>query len=152
MPHDRALLAAVLALALLPASAGAQAPQAAPAAPASPTEPAPAAPSAPPADDPLAADREDGSLVETPVDERMVEVSLGDWGVKNEVASALEVGISDVPLTVVVDTNLAAEVCPIGQDDLSEQSVVAATRTCAAKTFVPALADRAREQMRPPAR
>lgn len=132
MPHSRALLAAALAVLLAPAAA-AQTPP----------------PPAPPGADLLAPEPETDLVIEPPVDERMVEVSLGDWGVKNEVASALQVGLAEVPLTVVVDTGLAAEVCPISRDDLTEQSVVAATRTCAAKTYVPALADKAREQMRP---
>ncbi|SKA34388.1 hypothetical protein [Consotaella salsifontis] len=71
---------------------------------------------------------------------RLVRVSLGDWGVKTKLASELDIGIAEVPLTIDIDSRLAGVVCPVSRDDLQQQAV-RADRSCAAKTVVPELLD-----------
>ncbi|MEF2074562.1 hypothetical protein [Consotaella aegiceratis] len=79
----------------------------------------------------LSSTAEDNLLAE----EAMVEVSLGDWTLKNALADALGIKVSSVPLTVQVTPDTAAEVCPVSQTDLEQQQVVQVSRTCAAKTL-----------------
>ncbi|MEX6505441.1 hypothetical protein [Jiella sp. M17.18] len=74
----------------------------------------------------------------------MVEVSLGDWGVKTRLAADLSQEIGDIPLTVSVPADVASRVCPVGADDLEQQVVVSPTRTCTAKSASPALRDAVR--------
>ncbi len=91
--------------------------------------PAAAQDAAAPTEDPAALDP----------DTMMVEVSLGDWGVKTALASKLDRKISDIPLTVRVPPDVAHEVCPLDQSDLDQQAVVSPRRTCAAKKMTEAL-------------
>jgi hypothetical protein len=86
--------------------------------------------------------------VENPA--RLVEVSLGDWGVKTTLARELNVGIADVPLTIAVPAEVAAEVCPVSSTDLDQQEVVSPTRTCAAKSLTDGLRSEVLKQVRPP--
>ncbi|MCE7029823.1 hypothetical protein [Jiella avicenniae] len=87
------------------------------------------------ADDPVAADEQS----------MLVEVSLGDWGVKTSLASKLSRKISDIPLTVTVSPDIAHEVCPIDRGDLDQQAVVSPRRTCAAKKTTEALESAVRD-------
>lgn len=75
----------------------------------------------------------------------LVEVSLGDWGVKTSLASKLSRKISEIPLTVMVSPDIAHEVCPIDRGDLDQQAVVSPTRTCAAKKMTEALESAVRD-------
>ncbi|UIJ73950.1 hypothetical protein [Aurantimonas sp. HBX-1] len=95
----------------------------------------------------LAQVSEPAADVENPA--RLVEVSLGDWGVKTALARDLAVGIADVPLTVAVPEALAAEVCPVSDEDLEQQEVISPTRTCAAKSLTDGLRDEVRKQVQP---
>ncbi|MCB8837772.1 hypothetical protein [Aurantimonas sp. VKM B-3413] len=79
--------------------------------------------------------------------EQGVEVSLGDWAVKTQLASDLSRKISDIPLTVRVPEDVAAEVCPLGSDDLAQQATVNPTRTCAAKSLTDALKEAVRRSL-----
>jgi len=76
--------------------------------------------------------------------EDLVEVSLGDWGVKTRLASDLSRRISEIPLTISVPSDVASKVCPLDTSDLEQQGVVSPTRTCAAKTT----SDELREEVR----
>lgn len=80
----------------------------------------------------------------------LVEVSLGDWGVKTTLANELEIGIGEVPLTVAVPAEIAAEVCPISSDDLEQQETISPTRTCAAKSLTDGLRSEVEKQLQPP--
>ena len=80
----------------------------------------------------------------------LVEVSLGDWGVKTALARELDVGIGDMPLTVAVPAEVAAEVCPISSDDLEQQEIISPTRTCAAKSLTESLRSEVQKQLQPP--
>ena len=84
---------------------------------------------------------------EPSVGEQAVEVSLGDWEVKTKLASDLSRKISDIPLTVKVSEEVAAEVCPLGSDDLAQQATVNPTRTCAAKSMTDALRQAVRHSL-----
>ncbi|NDV86850.1 hypothetical protein GTW51_09055 [Aurantimonas aggregata] len=95
----------------------------------------------------LAQVAERGADVENPAG--LVEVSLGDWGVKTALAKDLSVGIADVPLTVAVPAALAADVCPVSGEDLEQQEVISPTRTCAAKSLTDGLRDEVRKQVQP---
>ena len=77
-----------------------------------------------------------------------VEVSLGDWAVKNALARALQVKVSEVPLTVSVAPEIASAVCPLSHDDLEQQKVTSATRTCAAKRVSDELREAVRQQVK----
>ncbi|MBB4001171.1 MAG: hypothetical protein V7704_14115 [Aurantimonas endophytica] len=79
----------------------------------------------------------------------LVEVSLGDWGVKTALAKDLSMGIADVPLTISVPADMAAEVCPISDEDLEQQEVISPTRTCAAKSLTDGLRAEVRKQLQP---
>ncbi|NDW07215.1 hypothetical protein [Jiella pacifica] len=85
--------------------------------------------------DPLASDEQS----------MLVEVSLGDWGVKTSLASKLSRKVSEIPLTVKVPSRVAREVCPIDRGDLEQQAVVSPTRTCAAKKMTDALESAVRD-------
>ena len=67
--------------------------------------------------------------------ESTVEVSLGDWDVRTTIAKTLGAAVSDVPLTVSVET------------DLEQQAVTSPTRTCAAKSAVPELIEAVKLQL-----
>lgn len=91
-----------------------------------------------------AAAAQDGtSLIDDPAaldpEAMLVEVSLGDWGVKTALASKLSRKISEIPLTVRVSPDIAHEVCPLDRRDLDQQAVVSPSRTCAAKKMTEAL-------------
>ncbi len=83
-----------------------------------------------------------------PIDTNLVDVSLGDWALKNELASQLRVKVSQIPLTVAVSSSVASQVCPIGNDELDQQKVTSATRTCAAKQMTDELREEVRTQVR----
>ncbi len=83
-----------------------------------------------------------------PIDSNLVDVSLGDWTLKNELASQLQVKVSQIPLTVAVSSEVASQVCPIGHDELDQQKVTSATRTCAAKQMTDELREEVRTQLR----
>lgn len=95
----------------------------------------------------LAQVSEPGTDVENPAG--LVEVSLGDWGVKTSLARELAVSIADVPLTVAVPAALAADVCPVSDEDLEQQEVISPTRTCAAKNLTDGLREEVRKQVQP---
>ena len=97
--------------------------------------------------DPSAAVAAEAPLLD-PIDSNLVDVSLGDWALKNELASQLKVKVSQIPLTVAVPSKIASEVCPIGNDELDQQKVTSATRTCAAKQMSDELRDEVRGQLR----
>ncbi|TFF21629.1 hypothetical protein E3C22_13105 [Jiella endophytica] len=84
-----------------------------------------------------------GSVAEDPIEAdpatALVEVSLGDWEVKNSIASKLSRKLSDIPLTVRVKPDIANDVCPLGRSDLDQQVAISPTRTCAAKKTSEAL-------------
>ncbi|MEN3793343.1 hypothetical protein [Fulvimarina sp. MAC3] len=69
-----------------------------------------------------------------PIISNLVDVSLGDWDVRTEISKQLDIAISDVPLTIVVEPELASEICPVRDSDLKQQQDVSAVRTCAAKS------------------
>lgn len=71
---------------------------------------------------------------EDPIASDGVDVSLGDWDVKTEISKQLDLSISDVPLTVSVEPDLASQICPVRESDLEQQEIVSAVRTCAAKS------------------
>ena len=77
-----------------------------------------------------------------------VEVSLGDWEVKNALAKALQVKVSEIPLTVAVAPEIASAVCPLSHDDLEQQKATSATRTCAAKRVSDELREAVRQQVK----
>lgn len=79
--------------------------------------------------------------------ESTVEVSLGDWDVRTTIAKTLGAAVSDVPLTVSVEPDLASKVCPIKETDLEQQAVTSPTRTCAAKSAVPELIEAVKLQL-----
>lgn len=83
-----------------------------------------------------------------PIDSNLVDVSLGDWELKNKLASQLKVKVSQIPLTVAVTSDVASKVCPIGHDELDQQKVTSATRTCAAKQMTDELRETVRTQLR----
>ena len=76
-----------------------------------------------------------------------VEVSLGDWDLKNALATDLGIKVSEVPLTISVTPELAGKVCPISREDLAQQEVISPTRTCAAKEMTEELRDEVRRGM-----
>ncbi|KQT83399.1 hypothetical protein [Aurantimonas sp. Leaf443] len=80
----------------------------------------------------------------------LVRVSIGDWSVKTGLASELGVKTSALPMTVSVSPEIAARVCPLGRDDLEQQKVVSATRTCAAKSATPELREAVGRNLRAP--
>lgn len=133
MTAYRAISTALLAAALAAASPAAAQTQAQPQAP---TEVAPMPEPLDPAD-----------LPDAP-SPTMVEVSLGDWTLKNELASQLGVKVSQIPLTVAVSADLASKACPISSDDLEQQQVISPTRTCAAKTMSNELRDEVGKHLR----
>lgn len=153
VPRDfvPALLGAVL-LAAAPATGFAQTSPPASAPDASPADPlAPDASSADPlAPDASFADPVDLDELADETDAGLVEVSLGDWKLKNELASDLGVTVSRIPLTVFVSPELASRACPISSDDLEQQQVISPTRTCAAKTMSDALRSEVRQHLRTP--
>lgn len=110
------------------------------------TEAAPASPGSAPAAS--AAEAVPLQPVGDPVDSNLVDVSLGDWELKNELASQLKVKVSQIPLTVAVPSDIASRACPIGNDELDQQKVTSATRTCAAKQLTDELRDEVRSQLR----
>ncbi|MER0239616.1 hypothetical protein [Fulvimarina sp. MAC8] len=71
---------------------------------------------------------------EDPISSEKVDVSLGDWDVRTKISEELSVAISDLPLTIAIDPDLASEVCPVRESDLDQQETVSAVRTCAAKS------------------
>ena len=83
-----------------------------------------------------------------PIDSNLVDVSLGDWKLKNELATQLQVKVSQIPLTIAVSSDVASQVCPIGHDELDQQKVTNATRTCAAKQMTDELRKTVRTQLR----
>ena len=80
----------------------------------------------------------------------LVEVSLGDWAVKTTLAQDLGVGIAEIPLTVSVPAEVAADVCPVSSDDLEQQEIISPTRTCAAKRLTEGLRSEVEKQLQPP--
>ena len=108
------------------------------------------APPASSASEPAAASPETTSSLPTsdPIDSNLVDVSLGDWALKNELATQLQVKVSQIPLTVAVSSDVASQVCPIGHDELDQQKVTNATRTCAAKQMTDELRETVRTQLR----
>lgn len=80
----------------------------------------------------------------------LVEVSLGDWTLKNDIADRLSVRVSAIPLTVQVPGAVASNVCPVGNDALTQQQVVTPRLTCAAKNMSDELVEAVRGQMTNP--
>ncbi|WP_139798308.1 hypothetical protein [Fulvimarina manganoxydans] len=97
------------------------------------------------------------SPLETPVEallppeeggiQSTVEVSLGDWDVRTKIAESLNASVSDVPLTVSVEPDLASKVCPVKETDLEQQAVTSPTRTCAAKSAIPELIEAVKKDL-----
>ncbi len=71
---------------------------------------------------------------EDPIASDQVDVSLGDWDVRTSISEQLDIAISDIPLTVSVEPDLASKICPVRESDLQQQEIVSAVRTCAAKS------------------